>query len=137
MLSCIIHCNATFIAWKLIYTPGTNIQPEFSIFYVNSSWFFVFLNSCLYFVLLIYWCYHVPALIWNYFLLFSVAELDKLYHIALNGSEQEKSAAAKILCGASLVRGWNIQVPYFTPYDDLKSFQNVYIKFLIFFVDIV
>ncbi|XP_047069806.1 mediator of RNA polymerase II transcription subunit 33A-like [Lolium rigidum] len=39
----------------------------------------------------------------------SVAELDKLYHIALNGSEQEKSAAAKILCGASLVRGWNIQ----------------------------
>lgn len=39
----------------------------------------------------------------------SVAELDKLYHIALNGSDQEKSAAAKILCGASLVRGWNIQ----------------------------
>uniref|UniRef100_M8AJK8 Mediator of RNA polymerase II transcription subunit 33A n=1 Tax=Aegilops tauschii TaxID=37682 RepID=M8AJK8_AEGTA len=39
----------------------------------------------------------------------SVAELDKLYHIALNGSEQEKSAAAKIVCGASLVRGWNIQ----------------------------
>ncbi|XP_073105034.1 mediator of RNA polymerase II transcription subunit 33A isoform X2 [Elaeis guineensis] len=39
----------------------------------------------------------------------SVAELEKLYHIALNGLEEEKSAAAKILCGASLVRGWNIQ----------------------------
>ncbi|XP_072997248.1 mediator of RNA polymerase II transcription subunit 33A-like [Typha latifolia] len=39
----------------------------------------------------------------------SVAELEKLYHIALNGSEEEKSSASKILCGASLVRGWNIQ----------------------------
>ncbi|XP_038988885.1 mediator of RNA polymerase II transcription subunit 33A-like isoform X2 [Phoenix dactylifera] len=39
----------------------------------------------------------------------SVVELEKLYNIALNGSEEEKSAAAKILCGASLVRGWNIQ----------------------------
>ncbi|KAL6896624.1 hypothetical protein ACP4OV_007196 [Aristida adscensionis] len=39
----------------------------------------------------------------------SVAELDKLYNIAINGSEEEKTAAAKILCGASLVRGWNIQ----------------------------
>ncbi|KAG1338909.1 mediator of RNA polymerase II transcription subunit 33A-like [Cocos nucifera] len=39
----------------------------------------------------------------------SVVELEKLYHIALNGSEEEKSAAAKILCGASLIRGWNIQ----------------------------
>ncbi|XP_058075235.1 mediator of RNA polymerase II transcription subunit 33A-like isoform X2 [Magnolia sinica] len=39
----------------------------------------------------------------------SLAELQKLYHIALNGSEEEKSAAAKILCGASLSRGWNVQ----------------------------
>uniref|UniRef100_A0A0D9X2Z8 Mediator of RNA polymerase II transcription subunit 33A n=1 Tax=Leersia perrieri TaxID=77586 RepID=A0A0D9X2Z8_9ORYZ len=39
----------------------------------------------------------------------SIAELDRLYHIALNGSEEEKSAAAKILCGASFVCGWNIQ----------------------------
>ncbi|KAF8656551.1 hypothetical protein HU200_060610 [Digitaria exilis] len=39
----------------------------------------------------------------------SVGELDKLYNIAVNGSEEEKTAAAKILCGASLVRGWNIQ----------------------------
>ncbi|CAN6206494.1 unnamed protein product [Urochloa humidicola] len=39
----------------------------------------------------------------------SVGELDKLYNIAANGSEDEKTAAAKILCGASLVRGWNIQ----------------------------
>ena len=40
----------------------------------------------------------------------SLAEIEKLYHLALNGSEEEKSAAAKILCGASLRRGWNIQV---------------------------
>ncbi|KAK6943327.1 hypothetical protein RJ641_024429 [Dillenia turbinata] len=39
----------------------------------------------------------------------SVAEVEKVYHIALNGMEEEKSSAAKILCGASLSRGWNIQ----------------------------
>ncbi|KAK3021200.1 hypothetical protein RJ639_046619 [Escallonia herrerae] len=38
-----------------------------------------------------------------------LVEIEKLYHIALNGPEEEKSAAAKILCGASLSRGWNIQ----------------------------
>jgi len=40
----------------------------------------------------------------------SITELEKLYHITLNGSEEEKSSAAKILCGASLTYGWNIQV---------------------------
>ncbi|XP_015694771.2 mediator of RNA polymerase II transcription subunit 33A-like [Oryza brachyantha] len=39
----------------------------------------------------------------------STTELDRLYNIVLNGSEEEKSAAAKILCGASFVCGWNIQ----------------------------
>ncbi|KAK9125877.1 hypothetical protein Scep_014723 [Stephania cephalantha] len=39
----------------------------------------------------------------------SLAEIEKLYHIALNGSEEERSAAAAILCGSSLSRGWNIQ----------------------------
>ncbi|KAK2656195.1 hypothetical protein Ddye_009247 [Dipteronia dyeriana] len=39
----------------------------------------------------------------------SLAEVERLYHIALNGSAEEQSAAAKILCGASLSRGWNIQ----------------------------
>ncbi|KAF8397078.1 hypothetical protein HHK36_015985 [Tetracentron sinense] len=39
----------------------------------------------------------------------SLVEIEKLYHIALNGSEEERSVAAKILCGASLIRGWNIQ----------------------------
>ncbi|XP_020695036.1 mediator of RNA polymerase II transcription subunit 33A-like isoform X3 [Dendrobium catenatum] len=39
----------------------------------------------------------------------SVGELEKLYYTAITGSEEEKSAAAKILCGASLIRGWNIQ----------------------------
>ncbi|KAF9591887.1 hypothetical protein IFM89_009495 [Coptis chinensis] len=39
----------------------------------------------------------------------SFAEIEKLYNIALNGSDEERSTAAKILCGASLSRGWNIQ----------------------------
>ncbi|XP_048141883.1 mediator of RNA polymerase II transcription subunit 33A-like isoform X2 [Rhodamnia argentea] len=37
------------------------------------------------------------------------AEIEKLYYVALNGSNEEKSAAARIICGASLSRGWNIQ----------------------------
>ncbi|KAF7144271.1 hypothetical protein RHSIM_Rhsim05G0234500 [Rhododendron simsii] len=40
----------------------------------------------------------------------SFAEVEKLYYTALNGLEEEKTAAAKILCGASLSRGWNIQI---------------------------
>lgn len=45
----------------------------------------------------------------------SLVEIEKIYHIALSGSDEERSAAAKILCGASLSRGWNIQehVVYF------------------------
>uniref|UniRef100_A0A1D1Y8M9 GMP synthase [glutamine-hydrolyzing] n=2 Tax=Anthurium amnicola TaxID=1678845 RepID=A0A1D1Y8M9_9ARAE len=39
----------------------------------------------------------------------SVTEVEKLYHIALNGSEEERSTAAKIICGATLSQGWNIQ----------------------------
>ncbi|XP_010044349.2 mediator of RNA polymerase II transcription subunit 33A isoform X2 [Eucalyptus grandis] len=39
----------------------------------------------------------------------SLAETEKLYNVALNGSNEEKSAAATIMCGASLSRGWNIQ----------------------------
>lgn len=39
----------------------------------------------------------------------SLAEIEKIYEIALNGSDEEKISAATILCGASLVRGWNIQ----------------------------
>jgi hypothetical protein len=41
---------------------------------------------------------------------FSVGELEKLYSFAVLGSEEEKLVASKILCGASLLRGWNIQV---------------------------
>ncbi|TQD90003.1 hypothetical protein C1H46_024407 [Malus baccata] len=37
------------------------------------------------------------------------AEIEKIYEIAVNGSDEEKISAATILCGASLVRGWNIQ----------------------------
>ncbi|XP_027352449.1 mediator of RNA polymerase II transcription subunit 33A-like isoform X2 [Abrus precatorius] len=39
----------------------------------------------------------------------SLAEIEKLYYIALNGSDVERPAAAKILCGASLSQGWYIQ----------------------------
>jgi len=40
----------------------------------------------------------------------SLAEIEKIYEIAINGSDEEKISAATILCGASLVRGWNVQV---------------------------
>lgn len=33
-----------------------------------------------------------------------------MYEVATTGSEDEKIAAASILCGASLFRGWSIQV---------------------------
>ncbi|MED6181148.1 hypothetical protein PIB30_016904 [Stylosanthes scabra] len=39
----------------------------------------------------------------------SLAEIEKIYYIATNGSLEEKISAATILCGASLVRGWNVQ----------------------------
>ncbi|KAI5447317.1 mediator of RNA polymerase II transcription subunit 33A [Lathyrus oleraceus] len=39
----------------------------------------------------------------------SLAELEKIFEIAIAGSEDEKISAATILCGASLIRGWNIQ----------------------------
>ncbi|CAK9173677.1 unnamed protein product [Ilex paraguariensis] len=39
----------------------------------------------------------------------SLAELQKIFEIAVKGSEDERIAAAKILCGASLIHGWNIQ----------------------------
>ncbi|XP_050236948.1 mediator of RNA polymerase II transcription subunit 33B [Mercurialis annua] len=39
----------------------------------------------------------------------SLPEIEKVYEIAVGGSIDEKMSAATILCGASLVRGWNIQ----------------------------
>ncbi|KAL8189437.1 hypothetical protein R6Q57_029003 [Mikania cordata] len=39
----------------------------------------------------------------------SLAELEKVFEIAVNGSDDEKIAAATILCGASLIEGWNVQ----------------------------
>ncbi|XP_050216500.1 mediator of RNA polymerase II transcription subunit 33A [Mercurialis annua] len=38
-----------------------------------------------------------------------LAELEKVYELAVRGSDDEKISAATILCGASLLRGWNIQ----------------------------
>ncbi|XP_057546589.1 mediator of RNA polymerase II transcription subunit 33A-like [Amaranthus tricolor] len=39
----------------------------------------------------------------------SLAELEKIFELAVSGSEDEKVYAATILCGASLIRGWNVQ----------------------------
>ncbi|KAE9612788.1 hypothetical protein Lalb_Chr06g0176771 [Lupinus albus] len=39
----------------------------------------------------------------------SLAEIEKIFEFAINGSDEEKISAATILCGASLVRGWNVQ----------------------------
>ncbi|KAI5680325.1 hypothetical protein M9H77_01552 [Catharanthus roseus] len=39
----------------------------------------------------------------------SLAEIEKIYDIAVNGPDDDKISAATILCGASLNRGWNIQ----------------------------
>ncbi|CAI9288624.1 unnamed protein product [Lactuca saligna] len=39
----------------------------------------------------------------------SLAEIEKIYEIATDGSDNEKISAATVLCGASLTRGWNIQ----------------------------
>ncbi|CAN4101936.1 unnamed protein product [Withania somnifera] len=39
----------------------------------------------------------------------SLAEIEKIYDIAVNGPAEDKISAATILCGASLARGWNIQ----------------------------
>ncbi|XP_045812616.1 mediator of RNA polymerase II transcription subunit 33B-like isoform X3 [Trifolium pratense] len=39
----------------------------------------------------------------------SLAEIEKIFEFAINGSDEEKISAATVLCGASLVRGWNVQ----------------------------
>ncbi|PWA38198.1 REF4-related 1 [Artemisia annua] len=39
----------------------------------------------------------------------SLGELEKVFEIALKGSDDEKIAAASILCGASFIEGWNVQ----------------------------
>ncbi|KAL0348790.1 UNVERIFIED_CONTAM: Mediator of RNA polymerase II transcription subunitA [Sesamum angustifolium] len=39
------------------------------------------------------------------------AEVEKVFEMAVKGSNEERITAATILCGASLIRGWNIQVP--------------------------
>ncbi|KAL4205446.1 hypothetical protein AMTRI_Chr01g137360 [Amborella trichopoda] len=39
----------------------------------------------------------------------SLAELEKISDIAISGSDDDRISAAMILCGVSLIRGWNIQ----------------------------
>ncbi|WZY72864.1 hypothetical protein YC2023_005104 [Brassica napus] len=43
----------------------------------------------------------------------SLSELEKLYEVAV--SDDERISAAVVLCGASLIRGWNIQCLDLTP----------------------
>ncbi|XP_071682367.1 mediator of RNA polymerase II transcription subunit 33A isoform X2 [Lolium perenne] len=37
------------------------------------------------------------------------SELEKLFEVAVNGSDEDKVSAATVLCGATLLRGWNFQ----------------------------
>ncbi|PKU77796.1 mediator of RNA polymerase II transcription subunit 33A isoform X1 [Dendrobium catenatum] len=39
----------------------------------------------------------------------SLAELEKIFEVAINGSDDDKVSAAFIICSASLIRGWGIQ----------------------------
>ncbi|PIN18180.1 hypothetical protein CDL12_09148 [Handroanthus impetiginosus] len=39
----------------------------------------------------------------------SLAEIERMYEIAVSGTDEEKISAATIFCGASFGRGWNIQ----------------------------
>ncbi|KAL3644849.1 hypothetical protein CASFOL_010029 [Castilleja foliolosa] len=39
----------------------------------------------------------------------SLAELERMYEIAVSGTDDEKISAATLLCGSSLCHGWNIQ----------------------------
>ncbi|KAH6818865.1 REF4-related 1 [Perilla frutescens var. frutescens] len=39
----------------------------------------------------------------------SLAEIERMYEIAVSGTDDEKISAATIFCGASLTRGWSIQ----------------------------
>jgi len=40
----------------------------------------------------------------------SLAEVEKLFEVAVNGSDDDNVSAATVLCGATLLRGWNFQV---------------------------
>ncbi|CAD6220630.1 unnamed protein product [Miscanthus lutarioriparius] len=39
----------------------------------------------------------------------SLAEVDKLFEVAIDGSDDDSISAATVLCGATLLRGWNFQ----------------------------
>ncbi|CAM0905689.1 unnamed protein product [Alopecurus aequalis] len=39
----------------------------------------------------------------------SLAELEKLFEVAVNGSDEDEVSAATVLCGDTLLRGWNFQ----------------------------
>jgi hypothetical protein len=52
----------------------------------------------------------------------SVAELEKIYKTAIVGPEEERPAAASILCGASLIRSWPVQVYFFFTCGTLSAY---------------
>jgi hypothetical protein len=56
-------------------------------------------------------------------------ELEKIFEIAVNGSNDEKISVAMILCGASLIWGWNLQVWIFIK---LKKKKKKKITFIFF-----
>jgi len=60
----------------------------------------------------------------------SLAEIEKIYEIAIKGSDEDKISAATILCGASLVRGWNVQVLFLAfQFDQTSTFFLVFSLF--------
>ncbi|CAN1132161.1 Mediator of RNA polymerase II transcription subunit 33B [Linum perenne] len=71
-------------------------------------------------------------------------EVEKIFEIAVNGSSDEKISAANILCGASLVRGWNVQehtIPFiikllspFVPADYSGSVSHLFDHATLFYV---
>jgi hypothetical protein len=52
-------------------------------------------------------------------------ELEKIFEIAVNGSNDEKISVAMILCGASLIWGWNLQVWIFIKLKKKKKKKKI------------
>lgn len=54
----------------------------------------------------------------------SLAEIERMYEIAVSGTNDEKISAATIFCGASLCRGWDIQVKLLDLYINFNAFTD-------------
>lgn len=80
------------------------------MYIVIHLWCFIYFLSQLYQIALQFYPVVCKILTQAYGFDGSLAEIEKIYEIAVNGSGDEKISAASVLCGASLVRGWNLQV---------------------------